>query len=111
MGRRIHSLWRPDEGRSWALAEAARACARENKHHFPDPPERQETHAYADVDGVRQAVAASREIVRCRDCRRFLFITGHGRPWGPAVREMCRPQARQLTLGLTAATGERSRPS
>lgn len=104
MGRRIHSIWTPDEGHRWTLAEAARACARENTHRFLDPPERQETQAYADVDGVRQAVAAAREIMRCRDCRRFLFISRQGRPWGPAVREMCRVEARQLTLGLTATT-------
>jgi len=55
------------------------------------------------VDGVRQAVAAAREIVRCRDGRRFLFISQHGRPWGLAVREMCRLEARQLARGLTAA--------
>jgi len=107
MGRRIHATWRPDAAataaRVWTLTNAARACARENTHRFPDPPKRQEAHAYADVDGVRQAVAASREIMRCRDCRRFLFITGHGRPWGPAVREMCRVEAWQLPLGLTVA--------
>ncbi len=103
MGRRIHSPWRPDAARVWTLADAARACARENTHRFPDPPERQEAHADADVDGVRQAVAASREIVRCCDCRRFLFVTAVGRPWGPAVREMCRVEARQLPLGLTVA--------
>ncbi len=102
MGHRIHSPWRPDAARVWTLAEAARVCTRENRHRFPDPPERQETHADADVDGARQAVAASREIVRCRDGRRVLFITGQGRPWGPAVREMCRSEARQLPLGLTA---------
>jgi len=84
MGRRIHSPWAPDTGHHWTLAEAARACARENTHRFPDPPERQEAHADTDVDGVRQVVAASREIVRCRDCRRVLFVTRHGRPWGPA---------------------------
>ncbi len=110
MGRRIHSPWAPDTGHHWTLAEAARACARENTHRFPDPPERQEAHADTDVDGVRQVVAASREIVRCRDCRRVLFVTRHGRPWGPAVREMCRSEARHLALGLTAATGERRWP-
>jgi len=103
MGRRTHSTWEPDAGHHWTLAEAARTCACANKHRFPDPPEQQETHADADVDSVRQVVAASREIVRCRDCRRFLFISQHGRPWGPAVREMCRLEARHLTLGLTAA--------
>ncbi len=103
MGRRTHSTWTPDAGRHWTLAEAARVCTRENKHRFLDPPERQKIQAYADVDGARQAVAVAREIVRCRDCRRFLFVTAHGRPWGPAVREMCRVEARQLPLGLTVA--------
>ena len=103
MGRRTQLTWALKAGRHWTLAEATRTCARENKHRFPDPPERQEAHAYADVDGVRQAVAASREIVRCRDCCRFLFVTAHGRPWGPAVREMCRVEARQIPLGLTVA--------
>jgi len=80
MGRRIHSTWTPDESHHWTLAEATRACARENKHRFIDPPELQEVRAYADIDGARQAVAAAREIARCRDCRRFLFVTRQGRP-------------------------------
>ncbi len=103
MGRRTQLTWALEAGRHWTLAEATRTCARENKHRFLDPPERQETHADADVDGVRQAVAAAREIVRCRDGRRFLFISQHGRPWGLAVRKMCRLEARQLARGLTAA--------
>jgi len=80
---------------------------RENTHRFLDPPERQEMHADADVGGARQATAA-REVVRCRDGHRVLFVTAHGHPWGPAVREMCRLEAQQLTRDLTATRGGRS---
>jgi len=55
-----------------------RAQARADTHRFLDPPTRQEARADADVDGARQAVVASREIVRCRDGRRVLFVTQHG---------------------------------
>ncbi len=105
MGRRTHSTWTPDEGHRWTIFEAACACVRANTHRFLDPPKRQETRADADVDGARQTVAASREIVRCRDGHRILFVTHHDRPWGPAVRETCHLESGQLTLGLTVATG------
>ena len=84
---RIHSTWTPDESRRWTSTETARACARENTHRFGDEPAWQETGTDADVDGARQAVATSREIVHCRAGHRVLFVTPHGRPWGrPCAR-------------------------